>query len=930
MTGAPAETIPTASFDDASLLSMSSLSIQNAAPSPTSSKDGYEHLSAPSTASHPATPLNSSQIFSHSSPTDKKARLLYCRSHVSIHPTSHRNDDISGYLAIVQTDSPVSAPLPESTGSLKPPNGAILIVWVPNELLEQMNEQDRESYKRVDENSGKGTSEREEDGFVFISLPPPRGEKYAFSIPLSDVYSILVYPPSLSHWHGSATLNLIGGVSLPTLYFHDDESPLLLSPPSPNSPDGPIPRSQWGFPPFLALLKSNASLLRSRLIASGQSRGAELWLVNPTKSDREVHEHAVEDSVPPRSTSRSSPTTSPPDVQQAPYPPKPFFPNPSVLSQNTPKQTLLTGLSTLTNLSRKTAQQLLSHPLAQPMVPHLPPIVQNFVNASGEWERSGRSSTKAAGGGDVANEFEAARLYLARWARVVAEEGERARRNEVTRHADLAQSVRVGSEDLASSLGVFSLLTSPNSKRPIPHPTRMPHQPITAKEWDLFAAQRRDELWVRREIFRRGLPSASEVGNEHVRREGWEVLLGVVPWSVGGLGGGEAGQPKRRQERHELLEKKRNEYRLLKKRWQEEADARRTDSWKDEWHRIDVDCRRTDRQQAIYAVPASAVVQGEGDTGSGEPRRFWEDGAEETAGDQAGQATLNPHIAALRTILMTYHTYRPELGYVQGMSDLLSPTYVVFGANEADAFWGLVGIMQMLESNFLRDQSGMKHKLSTLQQLIRVMDPELYTHLERTDSLNLFFCFRWILIAFKREFSFDVVIKLWDILWTNYYSNDFVLFVALAILQSHRDVIIRYLTEFDEVLKYANDLSGTIDLVTTLAQAEVLFLAFRGLVEDTDHDNALDELGESTLRRRRLSAGSASSLASRGTPARTIISDDLRQCLVGWKDTGSGLSGEMSPQMVSPGVTSHQATTREGVSENVRGLSISSVPIGYA
>lgn len=46
--------------------------------------------------------------------------------------------------------------------------------------------------------------------------------------------------------------------------------------------------------------------------------------------------------------------------------------------------------------------------------------------------------------------------------------------------------------------------------------------------------------------------------------------------------------------------------------------------------------------------------------------------------------------------------------------------------------------------------------------------------------------------------------------WTNYYSNQFVLFVALAVLQSHRDVIIRYLAEFDEVLKYANDLSGTV------------------------------------------------------------------------------------------------------------------------
>jgi hypothetical protein len=33
------------------------------------------------------------------------------------------------------------------------------------------------------------------------------------------------------------------------------------------------------------------------------------------------------------------------------------------------------------------------------------------------------------------------------------------------------------------------------------------------------------------------------------------------------------------------------------------------------------------------------------------------------------------------------------------------------------------------ESNFLRDQSGMKRQLSTLQKLIGVMDPELYAHL---------------------------------------------------------------------------------------------------------------------------------------------------------------------------------------------------------
>jgi len=59
----------------------------------------------------------------------------------------------------------------------------------------------------------------------------------------------------------------------------------------------------------------------------------------------------------------------------------------------------------------------------------------------------------------------------------------------------------------------------------------------------------------------------------------------------------------------------------------------------------------------------------------------------------------------------------------------------------------------------------------------------------------------WVLISFKREFPFEEVLRLWEVLWTDYYSSGFVLFVALAVLESHRDMILRYLVEFDEILK---------------------------------------------------------------------------------------------------------------------------------
>ncbi len=38
-----------------------------------------------------------------------------------------------------------------------------------------------------------------------------------------------------------------------------------------------------------------------------------------------------------------------------------------------------------------------------------------------------------------------------------------------------------------------------------------------------------------------------------------------------------------------------------------------------------------------------------------------------------------------------------------------------------------------------------------------MLDPQLHAYLEARDCLNYFFCFRWVLIHFKREFSFEQV-----------------------------------------------------------------------------------------------------------------------------------------------------------------------------
>ena len=145
----------------------------------------------------------------------------------------------------------------------------------------------------------------------------------------------------------------------------------------------------------------------------------------------------------------------------------------------------------------------------------------------------------------------------------------------------------------------------------------------------------------------------------------------------------------------------------------------------------------------------------------------------------------------------------------------------------------------------------MRKQLMTLDHLVQLMDPKLYLHLQSADSTNFFFFFRMLLVWYKREFEWADVLRLWESLWTDYYSSNFHIFIALAILEKHRDVIMAHLKHFDEVLKYGkschmplqtvvtdfstvNELSGTMDLESTLVRAEALFRRFQRTVETVD------------------------------------------------------------------------------------------------
>nr|KAF6498117.1 TBC1 domain family member 15 [Rousettus aegyptiacus] len=167
--------------------------------------------------------------------------------------------------------------------------------------------------------------------------------------------------------------------------------------------------------------------------------------------------------------------------------------------------------------------------------------------------------------------------------------------------------------------------------------------------------------------------------------------------------------------------------------------------------------------------------------------------------------------------------YRSLIGYVQGMSDLLSPLLYVM-ENEVDAFWCFASYMDQMHQNFEEQMQGMKTQLIQLSTLLRLLDSGFCSYLESQDSGYLYFCFRWLLIRFKREFSFLDILRLWEVMWTGLPCKNFHLLLCCAVLESEKQQIMEKHYGFNEILKHINELSMKIDVEDVLCKAEAISL----------------------------------------------------------------------------------------------------------
>uniref|UniRef100_A0A3Q0SS20 TBC1 domain family, member 16 n=1 Tax=Amphilophus citrinellus TaxID=61819 RepID=A0A3Q0SS20_AMPCI len=188
----------------------------------------------------------------------------------------------------------------------------------------------------------------------------------------------------------------------------------------------------------------------------------------------------------------------------------------------------------------------------------------------------------------------------------------------------------------------------------------------------------------------------------------------------------------------------------------------------------------------------------------------------------------NPNVEIMRRILLNYAVFNPDMGYCQGMSDLVAPLLTEI-QDESDTFWCFVGLMEnTIFISSPRDED-MERQLMYLRELLRLMLPRFHQHLTRLgeDGLQLLFCHRWILLCFKREFPDTEALRMWEACWAHYQTDYFHLFLCVAIIVLYGDDVTEQQLATDQMLLHFSNLSMHMNGELVLRKARSLLYQFR-------------------------------------------------------------------------------------------------------
>jgi len=171
------------------------------------------------------------------------------------------------------------------------------------------------------------------------------------------------------------------------------------------------------------------------------------------------------------------------------------------------------------------------------------------------------------------------------------------------------------------------------------------------------------------------------------------------------------------------------------------------------------------------------------------------------------------HAETLTRILFIYGKLNPNVGYVQGMNEVLAPIYYCFsndqnpafkGFAEADSFFCFSNLMLDLHDAFLKSFDnqgvGIQARIKTLNDLLWRIDKQVWDHLEKYSVNPQFYTLRWLMLLLTQEFEMSEVLRLWDTLLSHPKRIKYINYICLAMILQVRNKLL-FTDEFAVIME---------------------------------------------------------------------------------------------------------------------------------
>ena len=153
------------------------------------------------------------------------------------------------------------------------------------------------------------------------------------------------------------------------------------------------------------------------------------------------------------------------------------------------------------------------------------------------------------------------------------------------------------------------------------------------------------------------------------------------------------------------------------------------------------------------------------------------------------------HSDVIARILYVYAKLNKDVGYVQGMNEILSVIYYCYCVDshldietiEADTFWSFSNLMNDVKTIFSQEnddqKDGIVEKISILDTIISTLQKDIYSIMLKNHINICHFAFTWINLFFCQHFKIEDSMKLWDVIFSENDRYYFVYFFSMAVLQ---------------------------------------------------------------------------------------------------------------------------------------------------